>query len=76
VRTRGRAHSSTARLGDRIVFTFGCRHRDTGLTWRARVGAELAAALGVDQGVLIAHLDELVARQLEELPAERFDLGD
>jgi hypothetical protein len=33
------------------------------------------AALGVDQGVLIAHLYELVARQLEELSQERFDLG-
>lgn len=61
--------------GERIVFAFGRRHRDAWLVWPARIGAELAAALGIDASVLISHLEEHVARHLDELSAERFDLG-
>jgi hypothetical protein len=62
-------------LGERIVFAFGRRQRDAWLAWPARIGAELAAALGVDGAALVVQLEAYVARQLEELSGERFDLG-
>jgi hypothetical protein len=49
-------------VGERIVFAFGRAHRDAWLVWPARIGAELAATLGVDAGVLIAHLEVYVSR--------------
>jgi hypothetical protein len=62
-------------LGERLVFAFGRRQRDAWLAWPARIGAELAAALGVDAAALVVQLEAYVARQLEELSGERFDLG-
>src|SRR4029453_14019946 len=61
--------------GERVAFTFARRHRDAWLNWPARIGAELAAAVGIDAGMLIGLLEAHVARQLDELGAERFDLG-
>jgi hypothetical protein len=62
-------------LGERLVFAFGRRQRDAWLAWPARIGAELAAALGIDGAALVVQLEAYVARQLEELSGERFDLG-
>jgi hypothetical protein len=60
--------------GERIVFAFGRRHREAWLAWPARIGAELAASLGVDTAALVVLLEAHVAQQLEELSRERFDL--
>src|SRR5262245_1815441 len=62
-------------VGERMVFAFGRRDRDAWLIWPARIGAELAAALGVEAGVVIAHLEAYVRQQLEDLSRERFDLA-
>jgi hypothetical protein len=61
--------------GERIAFAFARRHRDAWLVWPARIGAELAVALGCDAGAVIGLLERYVARQLDELGSERFDLG-
>lgn len=61
--------------GERIVFAFGRRHRDAWLAWPARIGAEFAAALGVEAAAVIVQLEAYVAHHLEELSGERFDLA-
>jgi hypothetical protein len=45
--------------------------RDAWLTWPARIGPQLAADLGVEPGVLIIALQDLVRAHLEELASER-----
>jgi hypothetical protein len=64
-----------AQVIDRKLFDFGRRHRDAWLTWPARIGAELAAALGVDQGALVVQLEEAVGQLLDALADERFDVA-
>jgi hypothetical protein len=60
--------------GERIVYAFARRHRDAWIVWPARIGAELAAVLGVEAAELIPQLEAYVTRQLDELASERFDL--
>jgi hypothetical protein len=61
---------------DRTLFDFGRRHRDALLTWPARVGAALAAELGVDQGALVGQLEEAVGQLLDALADACGDLED
>jgi hypothetical protein len=57
------------------VFAFVRGFRDAWQSWPARVAAELAAEVGVDQARMAIALETYVRRHLDELAASRFDLG-
>jgi|SRR5262245_11321117 len=61
---------------ERQAFAFGRGFREAWLTWPARIGAELAATLGIDATVLTVALETYVHRHLEDLAHTRFDLGE
>jgi hypothetical protein len=61
---------------ERQAFAFARGLREAWLTWPARVGAELAATLGIDATVLTVALETYVHRHLEDIARTRFDLGE
>jgi hypothetical protein len=61
---------------ERQAFAFARGLREAWLTWPARIGAELAATLGIDATVLTVALETYVHRHLEDLARTRFDLGE
>jgi class 3 adenylate cyclase len=56
------------------VFAFVRGFRDAWQSWPARVAAELAAELGVEQSRVAIALETYVRRHLDELAGARFDL--
>jgi hypothetical protein len=56
------------------VFAFVRGFRDAWQSWPARVAAELAAELGVEQSRVAIVLETYVRRHLDELAGARFDL--
>jgi hypothetical protein len=62
------------RLVERRVESWARRLRETLVRWPTRIGAELAASLGVEEAALTRALEAHVRRLCRELAGERADL--
>jgi hypothetical protein len=62
------------RLVERRVGLWARRLQDALIRWPARIGAELAASLGVEEAALTRALEAHVRRLCRELAGERVDL--